>query len=131
MDDTMLATLIKERMKERGLSLRKAAEEIGVSHPTLARILDGEPYTIETAQKLANWLGVPVADFIGPATGTPNDVAQSLASILAQEPKLMAVFTEAIERVNNGRMKPETLRELLAYAAFRLGQEENAGDGTG
>jgi transcriptional regulator with XRE-family HTH domain len=122
MNDTMLAALIKERMRGQHLSLRKAAEEIGISHPTLARILDGEPYTVETAQKIASWLGVQVGSLVDPVTDTPDSVARGLASILAAEPKLLSVFAEALRRVNAGEMDMQALKDLLSYAAFRLGQ---------
>jgi transcriptional regulator with XRE-family HTH domain len=54
-------------MKDRGLSLRAAAELAGMGYPFLHRIVSGKSNpSIDVADKLADALGVSLADLIGP-----------------------------------------------------------------
>ena len=121
MTDT-IARLLEERMGERGLSLRKAGREIGVAHTTLARIINGEPYDVATAEKIADWLGVPVSTLLdtGGASEGRDTLAAKIAAVLETQPRLARVFEEAMERVLNGEMSNEAFRDLAAYAAFKL-----------
>lgn len=121
MTDT-IARLLEERMGERGLSLRKAGREIGVAHTTLARILNGEPYDVPTAEKIADWLGMPLSTLLdtGGASEDRETLAAKIAAVLETEPRLARVFGDAMERVLNGEMSNEAFRDLAAYAAFKL-----------
>ena len=117
-----LARLIEERRAVEGMSLRQAGREIGIAHTTLKRILDGEPYDVATAQKIADWLGVPVSTLLdaGGSTEDKDTLAAQIAAVLETEPRLAEVFGRAMNRVLNGEMSNEAFRDLAAYTAFKL-----------
>lgn len=52
---------IKEVIQEKGLTINKVAELIGVNRVSLSSAINGNP-TVETLEKIANALGVPVAE---------------------------------------------------------------------
>lgn len=62
--------LLKEWIDRRGISLRKAAKETGVSHSTLSRLLQGRPISTATLIKLRRVHGLSslrAEDFNGEA----------------------------------------------------------------
>ena len=52
---------IKELIKEKGTTIQNIADLIGVNRVTLSKSINGNP-TLETLEKIANALGVPVAE---------------------------------------------------------------------
>jgi transcriptional regulator with XRE-family HTH domain len=52
-----LPVLVRENRRRRGLSLRAAAQEAGVSFSTVARAESGEDCALSSAIALLNWLG--------------------------------------------------------------------------
>lgn len=60
-----LSALMIDRMDVDGLSVRDAAELIGVRHSTVARVLNGETVEVEPLVKIANFLGLPVESVLG------------------------------------------------------------------
>ena len=125
-----LARLIEERMGAEVKSLRRAGREIGIAHTTLKRILEGEPYDVSTAQKIADWLGVPLSTLLD-SGGTSEDkdtLAAQIAAVLETEPRLAEVFGRAMQRVLSGKMSNEAFRDLAAYAAFKIQLTEENDD---
>lgn len=53
---------IKQTIKEKGYTLERVAEEMGINRVTLSQSLAGNP-TIRTLQRIADILGCSVADF--------------------------------------------------------------------
>ena len=51
---------IKQAIKESGSSVGELAQKIGVSRQTISRQINGANITVETVQKIADALGVPV-----------------------------------------------------------------------
>jgi transcriptional regulator with XRE-family HTH domain len=75
-----ISGLIKAKRRERGIGLRDAAKESGVSASTLSRLERGistkMPDT-ETLSRLCHWLGISISDLInekkiGGNVNTPN-----------------------------------------------------------
>lgn len=68
-DLDLLAKHLKARMEEKGLSIRAAANEIGCSHATLGRLLQGtEASSIPDSVNLiraASWVGKSLDDLAG------------------------------------------------------------------
>ena len=112
--------LIREKMARNTLSMRGASLQIGVSHTTMQRTLNGEPYDVPTAEKIAKWLHVPVSTLLDLSGDGQDALAKQIAVILVQEPKLAEIFAEAVGRVIKGKMSLETFRALASYAAFQL-----------
>lgn len=81
LDLDRLALHLRSRMEEEGLSLRRAAEEIGVSPGTMSRLLQGvkSPNVPDSANVLRalTWLGRTFADF----SGTSAKPSSSLADV--------------------------------------------------
>lgn len=116
-----LGALLKDGLRSRGVSTRSAARQMGIAHTTLLRIENGKPADVGTLLKICAWLGVKPASVLN-ADGMGQDVlAAQIAVILEMDPKLARVFSEAMARIISGAMKPETLRDLVAYANYRLG----------
>ncbi|MGD9093241.1 MAG: helix-turn-helix transcriptional regulator [Anaerolineales bacterium] len=122
----LTSTLVKDKMQREGLSLRSAASQIGVTHTTLKRVIDGEPFDVPTAKKISKWLGVNTSTLLDvtPDVDQADDVAQAMAAILATEPQLRNIFREAVKRVQTGEVELSTVREIVQYAAYRLDIEE-------
>src|SRR5436190_20767278 len=53
-----LGRLILAKRNERGLGIRAAAREVGISHATLARVEKGFLPDLENYEKIRRWLGL-------------------------------------------------------------------------
>ena len=67
-----LGKLLKNRRDTKGIGLRGAAAEAGVSFNTLARVEAGHVPDIETFSRLARWVGRSPAEFFGAGGTTPE-----------------------------------------------------------
>jgi transcriptional regulator with XRE-family HTH domain len=122
MNETLIITLLKEEISERGISVRQAAREIDLSHTTLNRILAGESYDMSTAEKIAGWLNVPTSSLVdGTIREGEEDFRTVIAGLFEVAPELENVFREGYRRVQRGEMEPRELRELAYFAAYRMG----------
>lgn len=118
-----LGALLKDGLRSRGMSTRSAARQMGIAHTTLLRIENGRPADVSTLVKICAWLGIKPASVLN-ADGMGQDIlAAQIAAVLESDPRLTAVFSEAMARIISGKMQPNTLRDLAAYAAYRLGIE--------
>lgn len=55
-----LGRLVLAKREERGIGIRAAAREVGISHATLARVEKGFLPDLENYQKICRWLGIEV-----------------------------------------------------------------------
>lgn len=90
--------LLEKRIKE-GLGIRAAAREVGISHPTFARVEKGFLPDLENYEKIRQWLGVhqenvvvqtnnasvPQVHFRREKTATPATAAALARMILAAQ----------------------------------------------
>lgn len=83
-----LARLIRDRRDVRGVGLRAAAREAGVSFNTFARVEKGHVPDIETFSRLANWLGRSPADFLGQESVTSDSTPDVIEAHLRGDPAL-------------------------------------------
>ena len=114
-----LPELLKKRMETEKLSLRDAKKLIGVSHATIARVLQGETVKIETLVKIAVFLNVPMEDLLD-VKEKPSDIMQQIVMVLSIEPELTQVFTEIAQKIENDETYKIVLAEVAAFAAYRL-----------
>ncbi len=125
----VLKVLLEDEMHKRKLSLRDAGKEIGVAHTTLARILDGYPADIDTLVKICAWMGISPDTVLNSEGPVENDaLASQIAAVLETEPALRNVFREALSRMLEGKTSPETVRDLIRYASWRLGISPEVAD---
>jgi len=62
-DTLSLYHRVKTQMEMRGLSLRVAAEEIGIDFTTIAKLQSREP-SVQTVARLCEWLQLPLDTFV-------------------------------------------------------------------
>lgn len=116
----MIGELLQNKIRENGISKREAARQIGVAHTTVNRIIKGVPPDLPTIYAVSEWLGVNPSVLID--IDSQNNLAAKVTAILQQNPKLAEVFAEAFSRVEDGRMSPSEVEDLIAYMTFRLEQ---------
>jgi transcriptional regulator with XRE-family HTH domain len=122
--EKLTAKLLNEAMAREGLSIRQTAKLTGVSHVTVMRVLNGEPYDLDTARKIARWLGVPVVDLIDLQEDETETLARLISAVLHQEPHLAEIFRQAMRKVLQGDIPPRLLREAGWYLAIRIKSQE-------
>ena len=66
-----LGRLVLAKRDKRGIGIRAAAREVGISHATLARVEKGFLPDLENYQKICRWLGIEV-DAMPPRKRTTN-----------------------------------------------------------
>jgi transcriptional regulator with XRE-family HTH domain len=123
-----LVVLIDDALERRGLSSREAASQIGITHTTLNRIRQGGTYDLKTARMITKWLGVKTSTVLDATEENEDPLAAQVAAMIEMEPGLARLFAKAAARVQSGKMKPETFRELARYVAYRLDNEDMLGD---
>ena len=117
----MLDIMLKQAMREQGLSSHKAAAAIGVSHATVLRALKGEAVDVETLIKIANFLHVRPSELLN-SINTDATLPDQLAALLSHSPELETTLKDAMERVRAGELKPATIADILSYALYKLNQ---------
>lgn len=66
----LVALKIKQIAKERGYTMVQVAKELGINPVSLSTAVNGNP-TVATLEKIANVLGVEVADFFEKSDKVP------------------------------------------------------------
>lgn len=83
-----LGRLLKDRRKTKGIGLRAAAEQSGVSFNTLSRVEKGHVPDLETFSRVARWIGRSPADFLGQGSITPDSTPDRIEAHLRGDPAL-------------------------------------------
>ncbi len=115
----MLAKLLGNRVRERGISVREASRQIGVAHTTIIRIMNGKPADIDTLEAVCKWMGVKVSDVL--EVNTTGSVASKIALLVERIPALGTTLTQAVAAVEAGDISDEDLREIVQYAMYKIG----------
>ena len=122
MEKDLLVILLEQRMKERSLSIREAAKEIGVSHTTISRIINEQTTAdIYTLIAVSKWLGCTPSSLLNGEVGGKDALVPKIAALVEAYPDLAAVLEKALERVEKEEISPDVLVDLMRYAAYRLG----------
>ena len=116
----MLGIILRDRLKERGLSARDAAPLTGVSHGTIDRVIKGEEVDIDTLVKLCNWLDISPSTILDTRAISGTSVVASVAALIEAEPNLKNLFTEAISGLKKGELESKVLTDIFYYATFRI-----------
>ena len=115
----MIRKLLVDEIKWRGLSVRAAAQEIGVAHTTVIRLLDGKPGDLETMRKVCSWLNVEMATILSSHEKSEKALAEKFAIILERNPGLYQMFEEYYEKLETKEIDLRDLEEILAFLIFR------------
>ena len=121
---SVLGNLLAEKQKQEGISTRELGRRIGIAHTTVARILDGQDTTLDTVEKVAEYLQVNPADLINVKSKVEAEaLSAKITPLWEAEPRLAKVFQEAIYRLDQDEISPEAMRDIIRYAAYRLDME--------
>ncbi len=115
-----LAEYIRSEISRRGLSVRKAADRIGVSHVTLLRIFRGETPSLDTLDKLSRWTGTGLAymlQLLGYQVEAESDEVARLARLVENSPDYERLLG-LLERL--GPEELELVTDYLRYLEWRL-----------
>jgi len=109
----MLDVLLRQRMERDHLSAREVSRQLGIGHPTVLRVLEGEMPRVELLVKLCDWLGVRPASVLGGAAQT------DVSGLIEITPGLKEVLEDARRAVEAG-VDPAIIDDIVAYAQYRL-----------
>ena len=117
----MLKELFERKLRTRNLSVRAAAVEMDVSHTTLHRVLNDEPVDLKTVIALCNWLNVSPSTILDTqANDTRTSIPAVIASLIEQDERLAAIFTDMADDLQTGTINPDDVLDVVSYAAYRL-----------
>ena len=116
----MLKTLLADKMHKERLSSRNVAELTGVSHTTIQRILKGDNADLDTVVALGKWLKVRPAALLG---YEDESLETDVAALIQYVPGLEDIFKQATKAIKDGRASPELLKDIVAYANYKLSTE--------
>lgn len=68
----LLAAVVEERLRERGISQREAAREIGVSASLVTRITQKQSMYADNLVAVLDWLDLPLEKFVVPVPAKPS-----------------------------------------------------------
>ena len=119
----MLQGIVQDELRKRGIGLRKAALEIGVSHTTLVRITHGMPPEIDTIIKICNWANISPSSVIDALGGGENGLIATVATVLERNPTLAKMFVDMAGDYVKGTLSETDVKDILAYINFRYHRE--------
>jgi transcriptional regulator with XRE-family HTH domain len=93
--------MLKDRRRQKRLSLRDLADQTGVSFNTLSRVERGHVPDLRNLTRIVEWLDVPVEMFIEPAGAatTPELIARHLSSDQRLSPDAAGKIAELVEEM--------------------------------
>lgn len=128
---TDLGQRILARRDQRGLSLRAAAAEVGISFNTLARVERGHLPDLENFQRIARWLGdLQEVEIASVEASTPETIAARLrtdpllsTAAADQIASIVKQLYEALARPpQNAPVHLRAAKTFTPDAANRLGE---------
>jgi transcriptional regulator with XRE-family HTH domain len=122
-----IALLLEEEMRKRRLSFREVAEEIGVTHTTISRILRGRPVSVTTLTNVARFLKVDPGNLLN-ADNSEDQISKDIAAIVDQQPALASVLHSAAEKARRGEIPAEVFQDITRYAIWRLNESARPGE---
>jgi transcriptional regulator with XRE-family HTH domain len=104
-DVDLLRDLIRSRRKDESLSLREAADQIGVSAPTLQRVESGQIPNTTSLIRITNWLKLSLDDILRknkerqPGTGTLAQIEVHLRADPQLDSQAAEAIAEAVQKL--------------------------------
>jgi transcriptional regulator with XRE-family HTH domain len=114
-----LSNLVKVKMEEEKLSLRRAGKQAGVAHTTIDRILKGESVDLSTMEKISRWVGIPVSDAID-LKNAKEGIQGEISTLIALHPEFGEVFSTLAKEITIGGLSTDILIEITGFTSYRL-----------
>jgi len=111
--DSKLGKLVDAEMKRRNLSSREVAKVVGVSHPLIGNIINGEQPSFETCIKLVPFLHIPDVEILRMA-----GLIKPVSKITSEKERLLYLFEQ---------LPPSEKEELILNLQFKLTFLEQTG----
>lgn len=94
--------VLRKLCKEKKIQLKELADAIDISENGLQKMINNNTTKIETLEKIANYLDVPIAYFFDSQIDNPikGDVNKNQEYIIIEERKLIAELQKSIELQN-------------------------------
>ncbi len=118
----MLKEFLRDTMRQRNLSGRETARQIGVSHTTIRRMLIDEPIDLDTAAKVTSWLGVSLAAVLEVDYEENLDMDIRILALLDRFPELRLLLEDLANAAMAGQLSVHLPREIANYGRFALRQ---------
>jgi transcriptional regulator with XRE-family HTH domain len=97
---SQLGKMLRARRRQKRLSLRDLADQIGVSFNTLSRVERGHVPDLRNLRLISEWLEVPVEVFIdSDSASTPEVIARHLTSDKRLAPAAAAQIATLVEEM--------------------------------
>jgi transcriptional regulator with XRE-family HTH domain len=121
---SMFRVILENELDRRGMSIREAAKEIGISHTTLIAAKDGtRSMDVSTALAIAKWVGVPLSTLVeeaNPEESGKSGLLYAVAMVLEAAPELEKTFRAAAEELAAGTLSLNDFKDLAEYAAYKI-----------
>lgn len=115
-----LKLLVERKIRDNSMSIRSAATELGVSHTTIHRVVNGEVIDLDTVIKICKWLGVRPSTILDVEVETQGTALNSIVAIVEQDPRLSDLFSELAKDLKDGTVELSDVEDIISYAAFRM-----------
>lgn len=114
-----LAELVKAKMDDEKLSLRKAGKAAGVAHTTIDRVLKGEDVDLVTVEKISRWVGIPVSKAID-LKNAEGGIQGDITTLIGLHPEFGEVLSALAKEIIVGGLSSEILIEITGFMSYRL-----------
>lgn len=118
----MIGQILHQEIRNRGISVRKAAIEIGVAHTTIQRVIKGDTVDLKTISAIGKWLHTGTAELLNLSEN--KTIKNQICYLLESNPRLEALLGQLIEK--NGMFSDEDLTDILDYASFKIVQKSRS-----
>ena len=114
-----LQELVKTKLKQENLSLRKAGKHANVAHTTIDRVLKGEQVDLVTIEKICAWLNIPVSKVLD-IKREESTYKSDFPGLIALYPELGEVLVELAVEITQHNMDPTILSEIAGFISYRM-----------
>lgn len=122
----MLQELVKQALHDRHKSVRQAASEIGIAHTTLNRIIDGQPFDLDTARKICDWLRVDLATILSITVNRSAEFIDRLTICMDFSPSFRNALEVLVSNFEKGKIDATVLDQIANFMQFLMnGKRQN------
>jgi transcriptional regulator with XRE-family HTH domain len=119
---SLLTRILEHEVKERGISQRQVAREIGVSLTTILAVMKERPMDLHTAKAVCDWVGAPLSIL----SDRPAEWKAALVIYtLNTHPDLRKRWAEQEKVSFRDILSPENVRVLMSFVEFRQDMDDH------